>query len=132
MIKGELKGGATGSPFKCHITRTQTSGGLSAPQKTAAERKKAQAQREKTAMTEREKTEAELEKARTELDAEQVKVEADISAEVTAATRKEMVEWLGRNRLHRHAKAITAVAGLSGRFPVMSLKDLPPLVERKR
>ena len=29
-------------------------------------------------------------------------------------------------------RTVTAVAGLSGRFPVMSLKDLPPLVERKR
>ena len=48
----------------------------------------------------------------TELGAEQVKFEADISAEVTAATRKEMAEWLGRNRLHLHAEVITAVAGL--------------------
>ena len=39
-------------------------------------------------------------------------VAADISAEVTAATRKEMAEWLGRNRLHLHAEVITAVAGL--------------------
>ena len=53
-------------------------------------------------------------KARSEAgyDAEQMKVEADISAEVMAATRKEMAEWLGRNRLHLHAEVITAVAGL--------------------
>jgi len=57
-------------------------------------------------------TKAERKKAQAEQDSEQVKVETDISAEVTAATRKEMAEWLARNRLHRHAEVITTVAGL--------------------
>ena len=39
-------------------------------------------------------------------------VEAEISADVMAATRKEMTEWLGRNRLHHHAEVITTVAGM--------------------
>ena len=78
-------------------------------QQTEAERKKAQAERKKMAMTERETARTQRE---TELGAEQVKFEADISAEVTAATRKEMAEWLARNRLHRHADIITTVAGM--------------------
>ena len=45
-------------------------------------------------------------------ESEQMKVEEDISAEVMAATRKEMAEWLARNRLHRHAEIITTIAGM--------------------
>ena len=64
-------------------------------QQIEAERKKVQAERKKK-----------LETEMTEM------IEGDISAEVTAATRKEMVEWLGRNRLHHHAEVIITVAGM--------------------
>ena len=66
----------------------------------------------RTHMAKVEKLEAETLFKRKKAEAEHMKVEADITAEVMAATRKEMAEWLGRNRLHRHAEVIAKVAGM--------------------
>ena len=73
-------------------------------QQTEAEQKKAQAERKKTAMTEQLKKAAER----------QQKLEAKIG--------EEMMEWLERHRLLRHAKAFIEVAGTC----VPLLRSLPP------